>query len=178
MTIRLRPLIAVLGGLVGVVITAPGVIGCIAAALQPEAAAQEPGGVGFCLVQSVIGSWLTYRWLTIRGAADAHEFHLRGWVKTLAVPTCHVAEVRCVESQAIDDWGSHEVLVDHRGESLGAIPSTLGICTEWTQFLAHLCRLAAASRARGPAAAEPPALEDIPVSEWTSEDIARYERRG
>lgn len=182
MTIRLRPLISWLGGFLGLLVSAPGILGCVYWALHPTAAAHDPASPLFCLAQAVICGWPTYRWLTIRGSADEHSLYLRGWFKTLAVPTHRVAAVRQIVVETMNDSGTHrtphDVLVDHAGKSLGRIPDALGMCPDWKPFLAHLRRLAAASREVGPAAAEPRPLEDIPVSEWTLEDVDRYERRG
>jgi hypothetical protein len=181
-TIRLRPFIAWLGTLPWAVAAAPGAIGCIMLVGRPDFILEHPIGAAFGLAQGVGFGWLAYRWLTIRGTADPQEMYLRGWLRTLVVPTASVAAVRCIETETRNDVGStrktHHVLVDHDGHTLGTIPASLAICPEWQPFLAHVRRLAAAARSRGPASGEPRSLEDIPVAEWTLEDIERHERRG
>jgi hypothetical protein len=181
-TIRLRPCIAWLGTLPWGVAAAPGAIGCIMLVCRPDFILEHPIGAAFCLAQGVGFGWLAYRWLTIRGTADPQEMYLRGWLRTLVVPTASVAAVRRIETETWNDVGSsrkaHDVLVDHDGHTLGTIPAALAICPEWQPFLAHVRRLAAASRSCGPTLGEQRPLADIPVAKWTRGDIARYERRG
>lgn len=180
--IRLRPFIAWLGTLPCAVAAAPGAIGCIMLVGRPDFILEHPIGAAFCLAQGVGFGWLAYRWLTIRGSADPQEMVLRGWLRTLVVPTASVAAVRRIETETQNDVGStrktHHVLVDHDGLTLGTIPAALAICPEWQPFLAHVRRLAAVSRSRGPASGERPPLEDLSIADWTRADIDRYERRG
>ncbi len=178
-SIRIRPFISYLGGATGAIAAAPSVLGCFYFLFNPAEALADPWSVLFCFVLGSSISWLTFRWLTIRGEADSREIYLRGLWKTIALPTDRLMAIRRVLVRSYNlERGDNErwdyMLVGHGNKYLGSIPRSLGLCTDWERFLARLQQLAAESRSRN-SGDRPRRLEDIPASEWTLEDVERYE---
>ena len=147
-TIRVRASVRYLGAVAGVVCAAPSVLGSMVFVFEPWA---YPGSLAFNVVLASLFSWATYRWWTAFASAGNEAIHLRGFFRTLKIPTeqlAHVQEHAAATWTAEAGFGSHTyfVLYDHDGNHLGRIPGLLVICRDWPVFLSHLQRLASESR--------------------------------
>lgn len=161
----------------GIVAGLPSWIGALYFLTHPAEISTNPGSVAFAFVIGLVIAWTTYRWYMIGGTSTRRSIVLRGWFSTLLTSPDRLAEVRRVSAAASGTRGWHYELFDYRGESLGVIPSALQSCKDWDSFLEHLHAVAAETSDTAPASARsvPRDLADIPVDQWTAEDIERYE---
>jgi hypothetical protein len=142
-TIRLRPLIRYLGGLLGFVAGAPSVFGCAYLLLHPVELVSNSFGPLFPLVLGPLIAWSTWKWWTICGTIGPEQVVLRGWFKTTIVERSRIEDVRRVYTEALNleqasnrTW--HYELFDAEGHSLGRVPDMVQACQGWDQFLERL----------------------------------------
>ncbi len=184
---RIRPLIRYLGFVVGLVVGTPSGFGCLWWLIHPTEIVDNPIAVAFCFVLFPLIAWATYRWMSIGGTLSKNALILRGWFSTVNISPDALTEIRRLErtvmSKNVSGAAGYSArteyyyeMFDHRGESLGEVPSAVSICKDWDQFFQHMQELAAKSRKLTPTSdVESRNLADIPPDEWTAEDIERYE---
>jgi len=164
----IRPvlLIRILGGVLGGLISIPYCIAILYFLINPSKAVENPAGVFMSLGFAVPGTWLTYRWVTIRGQADFERIVLRGWLKTLSLSAWDFSHLREVRVEGVGDKPSKTMLrvVGRCGSELGTIPATVGFCRGFGTFVASLSGIAEQSR-------NVHRDQPLPQSERTTDDL-------
>ncbi|QDU80135.1 hypothetical protein Pla110_18580 [Polystyrenella longa] len=177
-TITLRPLIRYLGLLLGIVGAAPSVFGLLYAMTHPSAILEDPWAIAFPLILGPLFTFMVYRWMFIGGQLTTEEVVLRGWFRTIRMPTADLAHVRQGSRRVDNNSGTstrvYYELIDHNGKSLGEVPAMLLAGNGWKHFLERMHQVAAISR-RVYESNVKLQLQDKPVDEWTIDDIERYE---
>lgn len=148
--LEIRPLlfIRLLGGVVGGLVSVPYTLGGIYFLLNPSSLAENPAGLLMCVVFAVPGTWLTYRWMTVRGHADSDRIVLRGWLRTVSFPATDFSKIRVVSIPRVGDRPakSRLMIVNTSGDEIGAIPVTLTFCRDFSSFSKSLPEIAEQAR--------------------------------
>lgn len=178
--VRPRALVRYLGLLLGIVIGAPQLIGCLYFLLNISEVAKNPVGAAFCFVVGFLSAYATYRWMTICGEVREQVISLRGWLGSCTVFPDQLADIRKVWGNGPGENASkfRYDLFDHNNQEIGRLPNTLALCVGFDKLIQHMQQLAAQSRKHyGKSSSAPPInLAHKPREEWTLEDLEQYKR--
>ncbi|WP_437200966.1 hypothetical protein [Planctomicrobium sp. SH664] len=178
--IRLRPLLRYLGVTLGVVASAPTVLGILFFLLNPSELVRDPLSFLMCVAIAAPIVYGTFRWVTIQGVVTSDSILIRGWFKTVVVDPSRIIWIRKVKKQVKQEHRTRNEweyrLCDQKGRTLATVPAAIHASPGWEQFLQLMQRLASVNRIRENVTAADGHLLDIPVDEWTLQDLEKYER--
>lgn len=147
--IRPHGVIRGLGALLGAVVAVPHVIGVVYLLLHPDEVRSAPSMLAIPLAFGSIGSWLTYRWLTISVAVDSRCVRLRGLWRTVVVPTADFGRIETVEVASSSHPGGSTTsswVLDREGNPIGRIPASIYLCRGAETVLTSVTAAARAAR--------------------------------
>ena len=187
--ISLRPMLRYFGLLVPTVIGLPHIIALLglgyAAVFASESDASGLKVVSWlgilmsCLFAS-LGGWFAWRWWRLGAYLDAKEVGMRGLLRSVRIPVAKIHDVRLesIPTYSFEQGHSRKsrhVFVDQEGKTLASLPASVSICKDFQLFLSRLERVASQNK-RSTARLDTRDLSNLPIEDWTSQDIEDYEK--